>query len=237
MMPLGCRVAVLVPAYNEEANIQRTIRDLKSTVPLFDIIVVNDGSKDETVTVARELGVVVVDLPFNLGIGGSVQTGFKYALRKGYDIVVQVDADGQHDASSLPDLIVPIFNGTADIVVGSRYLGDLPLKMSLVRELGIHYFSWLTSKLIGQKITDCSSGFRALNKRALAFFAEDYPVDFPDAEALILAHRAGLRIEELAAKFRYRTQGRSSLNPSRFIYYPIKETFSILVILTKRSSV
>jgi glycosyltransferase involved in cell wall biosynthesis len=228
------RIVVLVPAYNEEASIGRTIADLKLNVPTFDVVVVNDGSKDRTADVARQMGVIVIDLPFNLGIGGSVQTGFKYALRKGYDIVVQVDGDGQHDARSIYGLVAPLLDGKADIVVGSRYLGHYPLKMSLVRQIGIHYFSWLTTQLIGQKITDCSSGFRTINKLALVFFCEEYPIDFPDAEALILAHKAGLRIAEVPAKFRHRVKGKSSLRAFKLLYYPIKETFSILVIITKR---
>jgi glycosyltransferase involved in cell wall biosynthesis len=213
----------------------RTINELKLNVPFVDILVVDDGSKDGAGRVAKQNGVTVVRLPFNLGIGGAVQTGFKYALYNDYDVVVQVDADGQHDASCLSDLVDFLLAGKADIVIGSRYLNGDPLRVSLVRDFGIRYFSWLTSKAIGQRITDCTSGFRAINKSALRFFSENYPVDFPDAEALILAHRAGLRIAELTARFRRRSQGKSSLRMFRFLYYPVKETFSVLMILTKQT--
>jgi len=170
----------------------------------------------------------------NLGIGGAVQTGFKYAMLCGYDIAVQVDADMQHDPSYLTSLIKPLIEEKADIVLGSRNLNNNPVKRPLIRDIGIKYFSWLTSKIVGQRITDCSSGLRALNKDAVRFFSENYPVDFPDAEALMIAHTAGLSIAELPVRFRNRVKGKSSLHFLRLMYYPIKETLSIIMHLTKR---
>jgi len=236
MEPIKAKVLVVIPAYNEQENIARTINEVKSKAPFADVLVVNDGSRDETTSVAGKIGVDVVNLPFNLGIGGAVQTGFKYALHNDYDVVVQVDADGQHDASYLPKLVDCLLAGKADIVIGSRYLDGEPLEMPLLRDMGIRYFSWLTSKIVGQRITDCSSGFRALNKEAVRFFSENYPVDFPDAEALIMAHRAGLKIAELPTRFRNRSKGKSSLHSLRLLYYPVKETLSIMTILTKGGS-
>ena len=234
MESMKVKVLVVIPAYNEHDNLARTIDEVKLKAPFADLLVVNDCSRDETAGMAEKNGVNVVNLPFNLGIGGAVQTGFKYALHNDYDVVVQVDADGQHDASYLSGLIDCLLAGKADIIIGSRYLDDDPLEMPLLRNLGIRYFSWLTSKVVGQKITDCSSGFRALNREAVRFFSENYPVDFPDAEALILARRAGLKIAELPVRFRNRSKGKSSLHSLRFLYYPVKETLSIMTILTKR---
>jgi len=236
MESMKAKVLVVIPAYNEQENLARTVNEVKSKAPFADVLVVNDGSRDETTSVAGKIGVDVVNLPFNLGIGGAVQTGFKYALHNDYDVVVQVDADGQHDASYLPKLVDCLLAGKADIVIGSRYLDGEPLEMPLLRDMGIRYFSWLTSKIVGQRITDCSSGFRALNKEAVRFFSENYPVDFPDAEALILAHRAGLKISELPVRFRNRSKGKSSLHFLRLLYYPVKETLSIMTILTKGRS-
>mgnify|MGYP000103033052 CR=1 FL=1 len=226
------RVLVIIPAHNEQENLAKTIEEVRLNAPFADILVVDDGSTDETVYIAKCMGVKVISLPFNLGIGGAVQTGFKYALHEGYDVVIQVDADGQHDPAYIPKLVDYLLAKKVDIVIGSRYLNNDPPKLSFVRNLGIKYFSWLTSKIIGQRITDCTSGFRALNKIAVRFFSENYPVDFPDAEALILAHRAGLKIAELPASFRDRNKGKSNLHLLRFIYYPFKETLSIVTILT-----
>jgi glycosyltransferase involved in cell wall biosynthesis len=231
---LKSKALIIVPAYNEQDSLPRTISELRFNAPSFDIVIVNDGSTDNTSQVAKQIGEKVIDLPFNLGIGGAVQTGFKYALQSGYDIVVQVDADGQHDACSLSSMIEPIISGKADIVVGSRYLGDNLLKMSPVRNLGIKYFSWLTSRLIGQKITDCSSGYRVFNRKTMHFFSDNYPVDFPDAEALILAHQHNLKILEVPAQFKKRLKGKSSLHVFRFLFYPIKETLSILMLAIER---
>jgi len=228
------RILVIVPAYNEERSIAGTIKEIRNSVPEVDILVVDDGSKDKTAVIARELNAIVVSHPFNLRIGGAVQTGFKFAMREGYDIAIQVDADGQHMPSFIPKLIQPIVEDETDISIGSRYMKNEGVNSSLTRYLGVKFFSWLTTKITKKRITDCSSGFRALNRRAVHFFADEYPIDFPDAEALILASRFGLRIREVPVKFRTRNLGESSLNLWRLLYYPIKETFSIAVLLTKR---
>jgi len=148
--------------------------------------------------------------------------------------VVQIDADGQHDPSGIKDIVEPLLNGEADVSVGSRHLPSRGQESTFTRYAGIKFFSWLTSWITSQDVTDCSSGFRALNKRAFQFFAQDYPIDFPDAEALIAAHRAGLRIRETRARFRSRNHGRSSLRNWRMLYYPFKETLSIAMMMTKK---
>jgi glycosyltransferase involved in cell wall biosynthesis len=228
------KVLVIVPAHNEEKSLGMVLDELRKKAPFADIVVVDDGSTDGTAEVAREHDVKVLSLPINLGIGGAVQTGFKYAAIKGYDIAVQIDADAQHDPSYLSSLLALLIEEKADIVIGSRYLNDDRVEMPLIRNIGIKYFSWLTSKIIGYKITDCSSGYRALNSKAIKLFSENYPIDFPDAEALIVAHKAGLKIAELPVKFRKRNAGKSSLHFLRLIYYPIKETLAIVTLLTKR---
>ena len=175
----------------------------------------------------------LANLPINLGIGGAVQTGFKIAQKLGYDSVVQIDGDGQHDPSFIEEVVAPVLLGRADISIGSRYHANGGSRPVFARNLGIRFFSWLASRLISQGISDCSSGFRALNRRAYEFFAEHYPVDFPDAEALVVASRAGLKIVETPVKFRERNSGSSSLHLWRMLYYPFKETFSILMLMTK----
>jgi glycosyltransferase involved in cell wall biosynthesis len=234
MQKKDLKVLVIVPAHNEEKSIGATLEEIKEKAPFIDIIVVNDGSTDATAEIAQQHRVKVLNLPINLGIGGAVQTGFKYAMLKSYDIAIQIDADGQHDPSYIGSLIQPLVEGRADIVIGSRYLDKDLIEAPLIRHIGIKYFSWLTSILIGYKITDCTSGYRALNSRAIEYFSNNYPVDFPDAEALIMAHKAGLKIVEVPVKFRKRSAGKSSLRSLRLLYYPLKETLAILKLITKK---
>ena len=224
---------MIIPAHNEEDSIERVIAETRLAGQDLDLMVVDDASTDKTRDVARRSGVRVATLPFNLGIGGAVQTGFKIAKLLGYDMAIQVDGDGQHDPSFIQALVEPLVRNEADIAIGSRHLYNGNAKSSLARSVGIRFFSWLTSRATSQEVTDCSSGFRALNKRAFGLFADEYPVDFPDAEALIAAHRAGLRIREVGVKFRDRGHGRSSLRVWRMLYYPFKETFSIGMMMTK----
>jgi len=228
------RTLVIIPAYNEESNLAGIIKEVRKKAPWVDIMVVDDGSKDDTAKIARELGVAVVTHSFNLGIGGAVQTGFKIARMWNYDVTVQIDGDGQHDPAFIGRLVKPIVEENVDISVGSRFLKNKKATGSFIRHVGIHFFSRLTTLITGARITDCSSGFRALNRSAIELFSDEYPVDFPDAEALIIARRAGLRIGEVPVPFRPRRGGKSSLYFWRFLWYPIKEGFSILMLLTKR---
>ncbi len=225
---------MIIPAHNEEASIGKVIDEIRSSKPGVDILVVDDASDDNTARVAREMQVDVASLSINLGIGGAAQTGFQVAKQLGYDIAIQIDGDGQHDPSCIDEIITPVLKNETDITIGSRNLQNGNAKPSITRGIGIRFFSWLTTRVTSRPITDCSSGFRALNIRALDLFAESYPVDFPDAEALIMAHRAGLRVLEVPARFRERHNGRSSLRPWRMLYYPLKETLSIGIMMTKR---
>jgi len=228
------KTLAIIPAYNEQEALESIVKEIRVADPAIDILVVNDASKDGTLAVAKRLGVRLASLPIHLGIGGAVQTGFKIAQKLDYDSVVQLDGDGQHDPSFIEEVVAPVLSGKADVSIGSRYHANGGSKPVFVRNLGIRFFSWLTSALISQKIGDCSSGFRALNRRAYEYFAEQYPVDFPDAEALVIASRAGLKIVETPVKFRERNSGRSSLHLWRMLYYPFKESFSILMLMTKK---
>jgi glycosyltransferase involved in cell wall biosynthesis len=221
------RFLVIIPAYNEEADLGNTISSICKEAPWADIVVVDDGSKDATADIARDEGVVLLRLPYNLGIGGAVQTGYIYAFENGYDVAVQVDGDGQHDPAYIPVLVAPLEMGIADLVVGSRFIGPCMFRSGWARLAGIHWFARLVSLLIGQKVTDTTSGFRAANRALIAFFAHTYPQDYPEPETLIIAHRAGFRIQEVPVEMHARKGGQSSISPWRSAYYMIKVTIAI----------
>jgi len=222
------RILVIVPAHNEEDNVAHTIKEIKEKASYVDILVVNDGSIDRTSEIAMNNGVKVANQPFNMGIGAAVQTGFKIASEEGYDIAIQIDADGQHNPSYIPKLCEPILRGDADIVIGSRYKENSEYMTSIVRFSGIKFFSWLTSLIIKQKITDTTSGLRALNKDAYSLFSEEYPTDFPDAEAIILLGYRGFRSSEIAVEMRNRSGGISFFSIPKLLYYPFKNLLAIV---------
>ena len=222
------RILVIVPAYNEEENIAHTIKEIREKASYVDILVVNDGSADRTSEIAMNNGVKVLNQPFNMGIGVAVQAGFKIALEEGYDIAIQIDADGQHNPSYIPRLCEPILHGNADIVIGSRYKKRSEYKTSFVRLSGIKFFSWLSSLIIKQQITDTTSGFRALNKDAYSLFSEEYPTDFPDAEAIILLGYRGFRISEIPIEMLSRSGGISFFSIPKLLYYPFKNLLAIV---------
>ncbi len=224
------RTVVIVPAFNEEAALPATLAELRVVSPDLDIVVVNDGSADGTGRVARESGVAtVIELPANLGIGGAVQTGFKYAAREGYDYAIQVDADGQHQGAEIPKLLEPLLAGTADVVIGSRFLGAGDYRAPAARRLGMWLFYLINSLLVGRAITDNTSGFRAYNREAIAFLAEHYPADYPEPEAVILLRRNGFRLEEVGVSMRARQGGASSIGLRGAAYYMIKVVLAVLV--------
>lgn len=226
------RVAIL-PAFNEESAIGRLIDEIRAVDPDLEIVVVDDGSTDETCSLARARGVVVLRLPFNLGIGGAVQTGYLYALENGFDVAVQIDGDGQHDPAQLDALLAPILAGEADLVVGSRFAhGRHPSSFS--RRAGIRILAALVSLLARKKVTDTTSGFRALNRRAIRLFAADYPHDYPEAEAVLMAARNRLRLVEVPVKMRRREAGRSSITAARSLYYMAKVILALLMGLLRR---
>ncbi len=228
------KTLVVIPAFNEEGSIKRVIEGVRITLPHSTILVVNDGSTDRTSEIAKAKGAIVVDLPFNLGIGGAMQAGFRYAFEKGYDIAVQVDADGQHDAKEIPRLLLPLAEKKADMVIGSRFLGDSEFKSSIMRRVGISIFSHVISMIVGQKITDPTSGFRAVNRMAIQLFASDYPQDYPEPEAMILLHQCRLKMAEVPVGMSERYAGESSITKIRSIYYMVKVLLAIFVDCFKK---
>jgi len=228
------KTLVIVPAYNEEASLPGVIRDLRKHVPSDDVLVVNDGSRDGTARIARELGVPVLDLPFNLGIGGAVQAGYLHALQNGYDVAVQFDGDGQHLASEIRNLLEPLEAGRADLAIGSRFLSRGEYKSPLFRKLGIGIFSVVLSRILGMEVTDSTSGFRAANRRVIEFFARNYPDDYPEVESLVLLHKMNMRMEEVSVAMRDRTAGKSSITPMRSVYYMTKVLMAIFIDLLKK---
>ena len=232
--PAGAaRVLVIVPARNEADSIAGVIADIRSGVGA-DIVIIDDGSGDGTGDIALAAGVEVLRMPFNVGIGGAMQTGFKFAAREGYDIAVQTDGDGQHDASFIPQLLAPLLAGRCDIVLGSRYLKDSGYRGSLGRRLGTAFFSRVLSLMLRQPVTDATSGFRAVNRTLIEMFADDYPRDFPEVEALLSTHMAGLRVEEIPVRMRLRGTGRSSITSITSLYYMIKVLLALLVVRSRK---
>ena len=231
------RVAI-VPALNEEVAIARVVDELRAFDPGMDVVVVDDGSLDRTAAVAAAKGAHVLRLPFNLGIGGAVQTGFRFAFENGYDIAVRVDGDGQHDPSQLPRVLEPVLRGDADIVVGSRFAGEEDgYRSSRTRRVGIRLLARIVSRIVGQQVTDTTSGFQALNRQGIALFARDYPHDYPEVEATIMVFRHRLRLEEVPVSMRERGGGRSSITTLRSIYYMLKVLLAIFVGLFRRNVV
>ena len=228
------KLLVIVPAYNEGQSLPGVVRDLRTHVPHADIAVVNDGSRDGTGAVARDLGVMVLELPFNLGIGGAMQTGYRYAEQHGYDVAVQFDGDGQHVASEIRALVEGLQRDGADIVVGSRFLGSGEYRAPFFRKVGIWIFSTVLSAILGMRVTDTTSGFRAVNRRGIEFFAQRYPEDYPEVESLVLLHRAGRRIAEVPIRMQERTGGRSSITPVRSVYYMVKVLLAVFIDLLKK---
>ncbi|MET3575406.1 glycosyltransferase family 2 protein [Bhargavaea ullalensis] len=227
------KVLIIVPAYNEEEAIGLTIEGLlrlRSQMPGLDICVVNDGSKDHTADIVRQYSeVVLLDLPNNLGIGGAVQTGYKYADYNGYDIAVQFDADGQHSAKELETIISPVAEGMCDMCIGSRFVEKTDYSGSPFRRMGIFYFERLIRAMSGQRITDPTSGFRAVNRDVILLFSEAYPSDYPEPEVIIYLRRKKKRIEERAVQMHSRQGGESSITPFKSMYYMAKVTLSIVM--------
>jgi len=226
------RTAVLIPAYNEAATIADVVAQLHEHAPECDIVVINDGSRDDTAKIVKKLdGVTLLDLPHNLGIGGAMQTGFKYAWRNGYDVAVQCDADGQHPADELMALVAKLDETDADVVIGSRYVADTGYTPSFIRRVGKSLLSRWVDALIGGGVTDTTSGFRASNRKAIRVFAHAYPEDYPEPEALVILHRHGLKVAEVPVTMRARQGGESSIRPHSALYYMVKVALAIFIDL------
>ena len=226
---------LVIPCHNEAASLPRLLAEVRAAG--LDAVVIDDCSRDNTAAVARQAGFPVLSLPVNLGIGGGVQTGFMYAIRQGYDIVVQVDGDGQHDPGRVRELIGPIESGAADCVIGSRYLPesrDTAYRTPLARRLGMYFSTGILRLAGGITVHDTTSGFRALNRAAFTYFATEYPVDHPEAEALMLLHIAGFRIVEIPTQMRGRECGQSLFTFTRAILYPLRVMIGFTGLILKR---
>ena len=247
------RTLVIIPAHNEAGNIGHVLADVSAArlrlatvsppVPrradgvAMDVLVVDDCSTDETASVAAQAGAHVLRLPNNLGYGGAVQAGFRYAVHYGYDFGVMMDADGQHDASCIGDLLRPVQSGQADVALGSRFLGRMEYKTTFAKRLGMSVFRTIVRRLTGWPITDPTSGFQALNRDTMAFFATDnYPVDFPDADTILLLYYAGFRVVEVPVVMRERLSGQSMHSSWKPVYYVFKMFLAILVVLLRQTT-
>lgn len=220
---------VIIPAYNEQKSIENTVRDIEENAPGFDYIIVNDCSTDDTLRVCREKKLNVLNLPINLGIGGAVQTGYRYAWNEGYDIAVQFDGDGQHDAGYLNEMADYLEKNKMDMVIGSRFITKEGFQSSGLRRLGIRYFTVLIKLLTGEVITDPTSGMRMVNRDIMKIYAEDYPKDYPEPESVVAILNKKKRVAELPVVMRERREGKSSISTHRSVYYMIKVTLAILV--------
>ncbi len=228
----------VVPAYNESATILGVLDSLREHVPSFDVLVVDDGSTDGTGALAREAGARVVRHPFNLGIGGAVQSGFSFALENDYDRMVQVDGDGQHMAGEIGALCDTMDGDPhVDMVCGSRFLTDHGYPAPISRRTGIHIFAFLLSRLVGQPVSDPTSGFRLYNRRGIALFARDYPHDYPEVEAVLMVHFHRLRMREVPVRMLERGGGQSSIRSGKSVYYMIKVLLAIFIGLVRRRPV
>jgi glycosyltransferase involved in cell wall biosynthesis len=225
--PKRSRALLIVPAYNEEASLRSVLQELREVAPQFDVVVVNDGSSDSTSAIAKSLGVPVLDLCINLGIGGAVQTGFKYALEKGYETAVQVDSDGQFPPDRIASLVALVLEDGFDMVIGSRYLEDAGYDGSPLRRLGNFILSKIATLFSRQKITDATSGFRAYSRRALDYLATYYPPDYPEPESIVFLARQGLKIREEPVAMRPRQGGVSSIGGLRPLSYMSKVSLAL----------
>lgn len=230
------KTLLILPALNEAKNIPKAIEGIRKHAPFAEILVIDDGSTDQTAQAAYEAGAIVLRMPYNVGIGAAVQTGFKYAARHEYQIVVRNDGDGQHASKDILALINHLLTGEFDIVTGSRFLGDGDYGTSLARRMGIFILARLLSTITRKRITDPTSGFSVFNRRAIAFFAKMYPHDYPEPEAIVLAHRGGLTMCEIPVTFHDREHGESQFTaPTRSAYYMVKVILAILINLLRRT--
>jgi glycosyltransferase involved in cell wall biosynthesis len=230
----------VVPAYNEAGTVAVVVRTLREQAPDFDVLVVDDGSTDPTGQQAREAGAGVLTLPFNLGIGGAVQTGFVYALQHGYEYMAQVDGDGQHEPADLSRLVDAMrADSSIDMVCGSRFLDPgTHYRAPIGRRTGMYWFRFALSRIVGHPVSDPTSGFRLYNRRAIALFARDYPHDYPEVEAVLMLHAHRLRMAEVPVRMYTRGSGRSSITTGRSVYYMVKVSLALVVgLLRRRTSI
>lgn len=220
---------IIIPAYNEQENIERTVNAIQKSAQGFDYVIINDCSTDSTRKICEEKGFNIVNLPINLGIGGAVQTGYKYAYENGYDVAVQVDGDGQHDPEFLNTMAKYLVEHQVDMVIGSRFIEKKGFQSSITRRMGIKFFSGLIKILTGKTITDPTSGLRMIGRNVMEIFSRDYPRDYPEPESIVAVLRKNMKIEEIPVVMLERQGGVSSISPKKSIYYMVKVTLAILI--------
>lgn len=223
------KILIIIPAYNEEGNIKNVVDNILNNFPQYDYVVIDDGSTDQTKQICSDNNYNYISLPINLGIGGAVQTGYRYALENGYDIAIQSDGDGQHNVEYVEQLIMPILKGDADIAIGSRFLNREGFQSSYIRRMGISFLSRLIFLMCGNEIKDVTSGFRAVNRRFIEIYAKEYPTDYPEPEAIIAAVMNKGKVKEVPVIMNERKEGTSSINSTKSIYYMIKVTLAIII--------
>lgn len=224
---------IIIPAYNESSNIVNTIRTIESDAPDFDYIIIDDCSTDNTLSICQEQGFNVISLPINLGIGGAVQTGYRYAQRCGYDVAVQVDGDGQHNPCYLEKMVEVLVQSSVNMVIGSRFITKEGFQSSFARRIGIKYFTWLIALLTGKKITDATSGLRLIDRSLIERFANHYPDDYPEPETVVDVLVSHFKVKEIPVVMNERQGGVSSISLTKSVYYMIKVTLAILVVRLK----
>lgn len=220
---------IIIPAFNEESNIEKTVTAIQKNAQGFDYVIINDCSTDRTKQICAEKGYNVVNLPINLGIGGAVQTGYKYALERDYDVAVQVDGDGQHDPEFLNQMADYLMENELDMVIGSRFIAKEGFQSSKLRRVGIVFFSKLIKLLTGTLITDPTSGLRMIGRNTMALFAADYPRDYPEPESVVAVIRRNMKVKEIPVVMKERQGGVSSISLKKSVYYMIKVTLAILI--------
>lgn len=223
------KVLIIIPAHNEASGLEKVIDELNRVCPQYDYIIINDGSKDKTKQLCKEKHFNVLHLPMNLGIGGAVQTGYKYAYENDYDFAVQFDGDGQHDAAYLDKLLLPLIHDEADIAIGSRFLEKEGFQSSAMRRMGIYFLSFLIKLFTRRRIFDVTSGYRAVNSTFIRIYAEEYSRDYPEPEAIVTGIIYGGRIAEIPVIMRERESGTSSIRTWKSLYYMIKVTLAIMI--------
>lgn len=223
------KTLIIIPAYNESASLEQVIGDIQKNAPNVDYLVINDCSSDKSVDVLKTIGASFIDCPVNLGIGGAVQAGYKYARKNGYDIAIQFDGDGQHDARYIQQMIEVIEQGQADVVIGSRFVQKEGFQSSAIRRTGINILSVLIWLMSGERIKDVTSGFRAVNKEFITMFSDYYPDDYPEPEVALISILHGGEVMEIPVEMRERTSGVSSIDVKKSVYYMIKVSLAIIV--------
>jgi glycosyltransferase involved in cell wall biosynthesis len=231
---MPAKVLVAIPAHNEEASIGAIIDEARKALPEFDILVIDDASADATRRIAREHAALVIGLPFNLGIAGARQAGHRFAYEMGYDYLLQLDADGQHDPSYAMDLLKPVMSGSADLAIGSRFIKETGYKVPCLRRLGIAFLAWLISLLTKKKITDPTSGFHAINRKVISLYRKHYPYEYPEPEEIVLLRRFGYNVVEIGVSMRERERGKSFVTPLISVYYMFEAVVAIIMAYIRK---